>query len=266
MTTDMTRRDLTALAATGALSGLFGHVRAAEAQPAATGSAPMRVAMLVHPDMVLLDLVGPLTVFSLLQAETHLVWKGRAAVTSDVKLPVTPTTTFSECPRDLDALFVPGGLKGSVTLMGDSEVLGFLAERGAQARYVTSVCTGSLLLGAAGLLKGYRATSHWYVRDLLPLMGAKLQTDRVVIDRNRMTGGGVTAGLDFGLTLAAALVGEETARHIQLVLEYDPQPPFDSGAPERADKTNVQDVLARRSPLIAMAKAQAEQARSRLAL
>ena len=115
-------------------------------------------------------------------------------------------------------------------------------------------------------MKGYRATSHWYVRDLLPVMGANLQADRVVIDRNRITGGGVTAGLDFGLTLAAALTDEETARRIQLVLEYDPQPPFDSGAPERADKTSVQDVLARRSPLITMANTQAEQARARLAL
>ena len=150
MTNDMTRREMTSLTAAGALSSLFGYVQSAEARSVAAGSTPARVAMLVHPDMVLLDLVGPLTVFSLLQAEIHMVWKGRAAVSSDVKLPVTPTTTFSECPRDLDVLFVPGGLKGSVALMGDGEVLGFLAERGAQAHFVTSVCTGSLVLGAAG--------------------------------------------------------------------------------------------------------------------
>jgi cyclohexyl-isocyanide hydratase len=123
-----------------------------------------------------------------------------------------------------------------------------------------------LLLGAAGLLKGYRATSHWYVRDLLPTMRALLQAERVVTDRNRITGGGVTAGLDFGLTLAAALKGEAMARRIQLVLEYDPQPPFDSGAPERAGKASVDDVPGRRAPLIASAHLRAEQARTRLSL
>lgn len=214
--------------------------------------------------MVLLDLVGPLTVFSLLQAELHLVWKDRQPISNDAGLAVAPTSSFGDCPGDLDVLFLPGGLKGSIALMDDAEVLGFLADRGSRAAYVTSVCTGSLVLGAAGLLKGYRATSHWYVRDLLPTMGAILQTDRVVTDRNRITGGGVTAGLDFGLTLAAALKGEETAKRIQLVLEYDPKPTFDAGAPERAGKALVDDVLGRRGPLIASARQRAEQARTRL--
>jgi cyclohexyl-isocyanide hydratase len=125
---------------------------------------------------------------------------------------------------------------------------------------------GLLLLGAAGLLKGYAATSHWYVRDLLATMGATVRKDRVVTDRNRITGGGATAGLDFGLTLAAVLKDEATARRIQLVLEYDPQPPFDSGSPERAGKAGVTEVLARRAPLIAAARQRAEQARIRLSL
>jgi cyclohexyl-isocyanide hydratase len=222
--------------------------------------------MLVHPDMIMLDLAAPLTVFSLLQAEFHLVWKDRRPVSSDIGIPVTPTTPLSDCPADLDVLFVPGGLKGSVALMGDVQVLGFLADRGARAKWITSVCTGSLLLGAAGLLKGYRATSHWYVRDLLPTMGAVVQTDRVVTDRNRMTGGGATAGLDFGLALAAALKDEATARRIQLVLEYDPQPPFDSGSPERAGKAGVDEVLGRRAPLIEAARLGVQQARTRLSL
>jgi cyclohexyl-isocyanide hydratase len=169
-------------------------------------------------------------------------------------LPVSANTSFATCPAELDVLFVPGGLKGTVALMRDKEVLDFLANRGARARYVTSVCTGSLALGAAGLLNGYRATSHWYVRDLLPLMGAIVAPDRVVVDRNRITGGGVTAGLDFGLTLVAALRGDEYARRIQLLLVSAPKPPFDAGEPESAGSTLVQEVLDRRMPLIAAAR------------
>jgi cyclohexyl-isocyanide hydratase len=213
--------------------------------------------MLVHPDMILLDLVGPQTVFSIAMADIHLVWKNLDPVATDVGLPVTPNTTFATCPTDLDVLFVPGGLKGSVALMQDAEVLGFLADRGALARYVTSVCTGSLVLGAAGLLNGYRATSHWYVRDILPVMGALADPNRVVVDRNRITGGGVTAGLDFGLTLAAALRGGDYARRIQLLLEYAPRPPFDAGEPESAGGVLVQEVLDRRMPLIAAARSAA---------
>jgi cyclohexyl-isocyanide hydratase len=212
------------------------------------------ITMLVHPDMVLLDLVGPQTVLSIAMADIHLVWKNLDPVATDVGLPVSANATFATCPADLDVLFVPGGLKGSVALTQDKEVLAFLADRGARARYVTSVCTGSLLLGAAGLLNGYRATSHWYVRDILPLMGAIADPGRVVIDRNRITGGGVTAGLDFGLTLAAALRGDDYARRIQLLLEYAPKPPFDAGEPESAGDALVHDVLDRRMSLIAAAR------------
>lgn len=265
MTGDITRRGWTGLAAAGALSGLVaGLPHAALAQP--VGASTPRIAMLVHPDMVMLDLVGPLTVFSLLRAELHLVWKDRQPVTNDLGLPVTPTTSYTDCPADLDVLFIPGGLKGSVSLMEDTETLAFLADRGARARYVTAVCTGSLVLGAAGLLKGYRATGHWYIRDLLALMGASVEHSRVVTDRNRITGGGVTAGIDFGLTVAAKLRDEETARLIQLVLEYDPQPPFDAGSPERAGAKLAGDVLARRKPLIDAARRSADLAKSHLSL
>lgn len=265
MTGELTRRDWTGLAAAGALSGLLaGLPQTAVAQPAGT-SAP-RIAMLVHPDMVMLDLVGPLTVFSLLRAQLHLVWKDRQPVTNDLGLPVTPTTSYAGCPAELDVLFIPGGLKGSVALMEDAETLAFLADRGARARYVTAVCTGSLVLGAAGLLKGYRATGHWYIRDLLAAIGASVEHGRVVTDRNRITGGGVTAGIDFGLTVAAKLRDEETARLIQLVLEYDPQPPFDAGSPERAGTRLTGDVLARRKPLIDAARRNADLAKTRLSL
>lgn len=266
MTNDKTRREWALLAAAGSASALLGGTATAVAQPAPAGGRPPRIAMLVHPDMIMLDLAAPLTVFSLLQAEIHLVWRDRQPVATDIGIPVTPTATLDDCPADLDVLFVPGGLKGTVALMDDGRVLGFLSDRGARAGYVTSVCTGSLLLGAAGLLKGYGATSHWYVRDFLATMGATVGTDRVVTDRNRITGGGATAGLDFGLTLAAVLKDEATARRIQLVLEYDPQPPFESGSPERAGTPLVADVLGRRAPLIAQARERAAQARTRLSL
>jgi transcriptional regulator GlxA family with amidase domain len=148
--------------------------------------------------------------------------------------------------------------------MDDREVLDFLASWGGTARYVTSVCTGSLLLGAAGLLRGYRATSHWYVRDLLPLMGATATPDRVVVDRNRLTGGGVTAGLDFGLTLVAALRGEDLARRVQLVLEYDPRPPYAAGSPETAGPSAAADVRRRRAAVLEDARQAALRARARL--
>jgi len=223
----------------------------------------IQVGMLVHPDMVLLDLVGPQTVMSLAMAQVHLVGKTRAPVSTDVGVAIAPTTTFVDAPKDFDVLFVPGGLKGSIECMKDPEVMAFMADRGSRARYVTSVCTGSLVLGAAGLLKGYDATSHWYVRDLLATMGARPKHGRVVTDRNRITAGGVTAGIDFGLTLAAALRGEDFAKKIQLTLEYSPEPPFRAGTPEEAGPAMTGDVLARRAPLIAAAREAAEAAARR---
>jgi cyclohexyl-isocyanide hydratase len=257
----MNRRELAlalgsvAVAARGGLRPALAAQAVEQSGGAAMSNSPRpKVGMLVYPDMVLLDLVGPQTMLSMTMAEIHLVWKSLDPVVTDVGLPVTATATFATCPADLDVLVVPGGLKGTVALMQDKAVLAFLADRGSRARYVTSVCTGSLALGAAGLLDGYRATSHWYVRDLLPLMGATVVKDRVVVDRNRITGGGVTAGLDFGLTLAAALKGDDYARRIQLLLEYAPKPPFDAGEPETAGETLVHEVLERRLPLIAEAR------------
>ncbi len=220
--------------------------------------------MLVHPDMVLLDHVGPHTVFTILGAEIHLVWKDLSPVDTDVGLTVTPTVSFEDCPSDLDVLFVPGGLGGTVAVMDDDEVRAFIGERGSTARYVASVCTGSLLLGAAGLLRGYRATSHWYVRDLLTLMGATVADDRVVPDRNRITAAGVSAGLDLGLQIAAQLAGEDVARRIQLLIEYDPKPPFDAGSPERAGAVLAGDVRQRRAQGIDEARQAAMRARDRL--
>ncbi len=266
------RRDLLALGAGFTLGGI-GAPAAAAVEPwrqpepeTAEPVSPPKVAMLIHPKMVLLDLVGPLTIMNLLPAELHLVWKDKSPVSTDVGLPISASTTFAECPEDLDVLLVPGGISGTIQCMNDLEVTTFLAQRGASARYVTSVCTGSLLLAAAGLLKGYRATSHWAVADLLPLMGARPGRGRVVRDRNRITGGGVTAGLDFGLILATLLKGEEEARRIQLTLEYAPAPPFRNGTPEEAGPQRTAEARRRRRAMDEQARVASEEARDRLGL
>lgn len=224
-----------------------------------------KVAMLIYPKMVALDLIPPLTVFKIMRFNVDLVWKDKSAVSTDVGIPFAATKTFAECPKDLDILFVPGGIMGTIDCMNDSDVLMFLADRGARAGWVTSVCTGSLVLAAAGLLKGYDATSHWTVADLLPLMGARHVNRRVVRDRNRMTGGGVTAGIDFGLALAAELGGEEAARRVQLTLEYAPEPLFKNGTPEEAGPERVRSARERRKGMDAMALNGAEAAAKRLA-
>jgi cyclohexyl-isocyanide hydratase len=224
---------------------------------AGAGPGRPKIAMLVHPRMVMQDLVGPMTIFNLLHSEMHLVWKKREPVMTELGLPVMPSTSFADCPTDLDILFVPGGLDGSLMMMDDQEVLEFLADRGKRARHVTSDCTGALVLGAAGLLRGYRATAHWYVRDILALLGATPVNERVVHDRNRITGGGVTAGIDFGLTLASLLRSREDAERIQLVIEYAPAPPFSAGLPETAPRAVYERVVRARSPVILAAREKA---------
>lgn len=201
---------------------------------------PQKMAFLIYPNMTALDLVAPLQVLSALgNVQTHLVWKRKEAITSDSGMRIMADTVFGECPRDLTVLFVPGGARGTVALLDDPTVLHFLRESGGRARYVTSVCTGSLLLGAAGLLKGYRATSHWSVRDLLAQYGATPVEKRVVTDRNRVTGAGVTAGFDFALQLTERLRNTKYARALQLGFEYDPEPPHRAGYPTDTDSADV---------------------------
>ncbi len=202
---------------------------------------PLEIAMLLYPGLTLLDLIGPATVFSWF-ANIHLVWKTKDLVRSDTGVGIQPNSTFATCPRELDILFVPGGF-GQQEHMTDAEVLAFLADRAPTSKYVTSVCGGSLLLGAAGLLKGYRATSHWSARDALTAFGAEPVEGRVVMDRNRITGGGVTAGIDFGLVLLAKLRGDEAAKLTQLAMEYDPDPPFDAGSPKTAGPAIVEQAM-----------------------
>jgi cyclohexyl-isocyanide hydratase len=193
----------------------------------------IHIGFLLFPKVTQLDLTGPAQVLSRVPgAVTHLVWQNLDPVMTDVGFTINPTTSFADCPQ-LDVLCVPGGF-GVGAQLEDETTLDFLRKQGTGARYVTSVCNGSLILGAAGLLIGYKSACHWMWRQYLPQFGAVPVAQRVVRDRNRISGGGVTAGIDFGLTLAAELAGEETAKMLQLAFEYDPQPPFDAGSPEKA--------------------------------
>jgi cyclohexyl-isocyanide hydratase len=192
------------------------------------------IGFVIFPDLTQLDFTGPLQVLSRLpQSATHIVAKSEAPVPSDCGLGLVPTHTFANCPP-LDLLCVPGGSYGVVRAIGDRETIEFVRRQAGTAKYVTSVCTGAFILGVAGILKGRRATTHWAFTDLLPLVGATHEKARVVRDGNVITAGGVTSGIDFGLTIAAEIAGETIAQTIQLGIEYDPAPPFDSGHPDRA--------------------------------
>jgi cyclohexyl-isocyanide hydratase len=186
---------------------------------------PLEIGLLFFPRMTQLDVTGPFEIFSRLpNARVHLLWKRIEPIVSDVGLTLMPTTTFDDCP-DLDVLCVGGG-PGQVDVMDDQDVIDFVREKGRSARYVTSVCAGCFILAGAGLLDGYKSACHWLSRDQLALLGAIPVAERIVVDRNRISGGGVTAGIDFGFQVAALLCGEETAAQLQLLLEYDPKPPY----------------------------------------
>lgn len=224
---------------------------------------PMQIAMLLYPNMTQLDLTGPFEVFAMMPgARINLVWKDRDPVRDGHGLTIVPSATLADCPQ-ADIVFVPGGF-GQAALMDDDEVLGWLRGQAAGARYVTSVCTGSLVLAAAGLLTGYRATSHWHWIDQLALFGCEPVRERVVIDRDRITGAGVTSGVDFALTLAAQLHGEAIARTIQLAMEYDPAPPFDGGSPDKESAEIVAGLKARLAKIAVERLAIAERAAARL--
>lgn len=210
----------------------------------ATMPPTLRIGFLLFPNVTQLDLTGPWEVLARLPGATcHLVAETLEPVTSDSGLSLLPTDVYASCPA-LDVICVPGG-PGHLDAMENAQVLGFLRERAPNCRYLTAVCTGALVLAAAGLLDGYRATTHWMSLDRLSRFGAIPTKGRVVIDRNRMTGGGVTAGIDFALTLIAEIAGEVTARTIQLAIEYAPAPPFGDGHPDIADPKLVVTVSQR---------------------
>jgi cyclohexyl-isocyanide hydratase len=207
---------------------------------------PVSVAFLLFPNVTQLDLTGPAQVLSRLgNVKIDLVAKTRDPVPTDAGFSLLPTANFAEVGA-ADILCVPGGF-GTVAAMEDAETLAWVRAVAADARWVTSVCTGSLVLAAAGLLTGYRAACHWASRHQLEWFGAIPVSQRTVFDRNRVTGGGVTAGIDFALALTAAIRGEDHAKFVQLSIEYDPAPPFDSGTPDKADA----ETLARYKALVA---------------
>ncbi len=224
---------------------------------------PIRIGLLLFPKLTQLDLTGPAEVFARMPgAELHLIWKTLDPVLSDRTLSILPTTTFAECPA-LDLICVPGG-PGQVALMEDDETLGFLRRIAASCTLVTSVCTGSLVLAAAGLLTGYRATCHWSSIDQLALLGAIPTAERVVRDRNRITGAGVTSGIDFALTVVAELAGPEAAQEIQLQLEYDPAPPYASGTPATAPPAILAAARAKSASFMARRREATERAAARM--
>lgn len=192
------------------------------------------VGFVIFPDLTQLDFTGPLQVLARLpQSTTHIVAKSEDPVPSDCGLGLVPTRTFANCPP-LDLIFIPGGSSGVVGVMNDRDTIQFVRRQAGTAKYVTSVCTGAFVLGVAGLLKGRRATTHWAFTELLPLVGATYEKARIVKDGNVITAGGVTSGIDFGLSVVAEIAGETVAQTIQLGIEYDPDPPFNSGHPDRA--------------------------------
>jgi cyclohexyl-isocyanide hydratase len=229
------------------------------------GSAGLSVGLVLFPNLTQLDLTGPYEVFSRLpKTKVHLVAATLAPVRSERGLTIVPDATFESVPA-LDILCVPGG-PGVDAMMEDEGLLQFLRARAPHARYVTSVCTGALVLGTAGLLRGYRATTHWLSWDLLRLFGAEPVDERVVMDRDRITGGGVTAGIDFGLAVAAEVCGPAVAQEVQLMLEYSPAPPFNSGSPNTAPADIVQEMIAARRDVQSRRRAVAERAAARLGL
>lgn len=201
----------------------------------------IRIAMVLFPGLTQLDLTGPFEVLGTSPlTEIDLLWHRLEPITAQGGLVLTPTATFEEY-RAPDVLFVPGG-PGVLEAMQDDALLAFVADAAKNVQFLTSVCTGSLVLAAAGLLIGKRATCHWSSIELLALMGAEPVSERVVEDGNIITGAGVTSGIDFGLTVAARLLGRSAAERIQLLLEYDPAPPFQSGSPRSASEATVSGV------------------------
>jgi len=208
----------------------------------------MIIGMVVFPNLTQLDLTGPYEVFGrLLTTKVLLIAESLQPIKSDNGLLLTPDTSFDSSPQ-VDILFVPGG-RGIFEAMQNQKLISFLQLQAVNAKYITSVCTGSLVLAAAGLLNGYKATTHWLSLHLLKLFDIEVIEERVVIDRNRITGGGVTAGIDFGLFVVAKLFGENAAKETQLMMEYNPAPPFNAGSPKTAENEIVDRVIAARKDI-----------------
>lgn len=210
----------------------------------------LQIGFLIYPGIIQLDVMGAYQVLAFPpDTQLHLIGKTLTPIISNEGLLLTPTVTLADCPP-LDVLCVPGGGLGQIEVMKDTEILDFLQQQSKSAQCVTSVCTGSMILAAAGLLKGYKAACHWAFRDQLAMLGVEVAPQRVVIDRDRITGAGVTSGIDFGLTLLSLLCGEEVAKMAQLMMEYTPAPPFNAGTPETAGKEIVDSLMLFGKPLL----------------
>jgi cyclohexyl-isocyanide hydratase len=226
----------------------------------------LHIGFLVYPGVIQLDVMAAYQVLAFPpNTQVHLIWKDLAAIVSNEGLLITPTVTLESCPP-LDVICVPGGGLGQVEIMQDAEILNFLQQQGTMAKYVTSVCTGSLILAAAELLQGYQATCHWAFREQLAMLGVEVIPQRVVIDRNRVTGAGVTSGIDLGLTLVGLLCGEDVAKMTQLMMEYQPEPPFDAGTPETAGRQVVHQLMTFGKPLVDAFLVQTQETTTRLKL
>jgi cyclohexyl-isocyanide hydratase len=224
----------------------------------------MHIGFLLFPRLTQLDVTGPFEAFARVPGATvHVIWKRLEPVVSDVGLRLLPSVTIEDCP-DLDVICIPGG-PGVNDMLEDEEVLAFVRRQGEGARWVTSVCSGALVLGAAGLLRGYRAATHWASMEFLPAFGATPENVRVCVDRNRVTGGGVTAGIDFGLHLAAEFSDRATAERVQLYMEYAPAPPFRAGHPDVADAAVVDAFNDLARPMLDARRAAVARAAARLA-
>ena len=222
----------------------------------------MKVLSLVFPGFTLIDLAAPMQAFSMMpEVESQIVWKEKGVVASDAGAAVIATQDFESCWTDPDILFVPGNTRSLFKQLQDDRVVDFVAEVGSRAKWITSVCNGSLLLGAAGLLKGYKAASYWYTRDHLSLFGAIPTDARYVIDRNRATGGGMTAGVDFGIAMIGEIMGPEAGRLFELLFEYAPEPPFGTGRPELADPVTLANGIATAGQLMPVEQLEGVKAR-----
>ena len=220
----------------------------------------LQIGFLIFPRFQLIDLAGPFDLFAQVpDSRLHLIWKDLEPLRATAGCDLKPTTTLDACPA-LDLICIPGGT-GVNALMQDAEILDFVRAQAASARFVTSVCTGALVLGAAGLLRGKRATTHWASHHLLKELGAIPVEERIVTDGKLITGGGATAGIDFALAAIAQLVGRDAAEVAQLELEYAPAPPFDAGSPDSAPA----EILALLKEKIAPSKQRRDEANSRAA-
>jgi cyclohexyl-isocyanide hydratase len=226
----------------------------------------LQIGFLIYPDVVQLDVMGAYQVLDFPpNTKVHLIWKTLSPVTSNEGFIFTPTTVLTDCPS-LDVICVPGGGMGQIEIMKDPEILEFLQYKSATAQYVTSVCTGSMILAAAGLLQGYKSACHWAFRDQLTMLGVNVMSQRVVIDRDRVTGAGVTSGIDFGFILLSLLCGESVAKTAQLMMEYVPEPPFNAGSPETAGDEIVQPLMQFGKPLLDAFLAQTKETAAHLKL